>query len=140
MSHTSGSDWLDDHSPDSWIPNSNKITVDIDRQYARELFRRPQARHHFISYMGELMLQQAPGGYVSHIDFVHRFDMQWYNQHPGAALCAARQTAFPPCEYKLWSWVRLYYPAWLQHFWPDGRPEPTHIGTRPQLLDLPAMD
>ena len=45
MLHTSGSDWLDDHSPDSWIPNSNKITVDIDRQYARELFRRPQARH-----------------------------------------------------------------------------------------------
>ena len=126
MPYTSCSAWLGDHNPDIWIPSNNKITVDLERQYARELFRRPQARQQFLSYMGELMLQQAPGGYISHIDFVHQFDIRWHNQHPGSALCAARQSAFPPCEYQLWRWVRLYFPAWLQHFWPDGQFAPRH--------------
>ena len=52
----SGAVWLGDGSADDWIPNSNKINVGPDQQYARELFQRPQAREQFFNQMGQLML------------------------------------------------------------------------------------
>ena len=120
----SASDWLSARADaDEWIPNSNKITVDSDRQYARELFQRPQARVHFFSYMGQLMLQKA-GGYIRNLEWSHKFDQEWGHRHSAVALCAGRNSQFPPCELQLWKWVRLYYPAWLGHFWPNGQPLP----------------
>ena len=48
-------DWLEDagvpglveFGDEPWIPNHNKITVDCDATYARELFGRPRQRLQF---------------------------------------------------------------------------------------------
>ena len=60
-----------DGSADLWIPNSNKIPKDLSGEYCRELFRRPAARWHFISKLGECMLVNTTG-YVS--------NMHWFQQ------------------------------------------------------------
>ncbi|CAE7367016.1 MCAT, partial [Symbiodinium sp. KB8] len=96
-----------------WLASSNKIPLDDEGTYRRELFNRRSARYHFISRLGELVLQKA-GGYVNNLGWAIEWDREWTaDSRPGRALCAARHREFPPPEYELWKWCRLYYPCWI---------------------------
>ena len=73
------------------------------------------------------MLRTA-GGYVNNLDWFIQWDHDWTAQdHPGRVLQATRQSCFPPCERVLYRWVRLYYPAWLSHFWPTSKPNAVYV-------------
>ena len=56
--------------------NHNKITVDCDATYARELFGRPRQRLQFNDAVVEYMLLTARscGGYVANITFLQSMD------------------------------------------------------------------
>ena len=116
-----------------WIANHNKQPLNEEGLYARELFSREAARRHFLSKVGELQLA-ASGGYIRNMDWCIQWDHDWTSQaHPGRVLQAARQSCSPPCERALYRWVRLFYPAWLQHFWPTTKQHATYV-------ELEAMD
>eukprot|EP00439_Symbiodinium_sp_Y106_P022897 s2239_g2.t2 len=68
-------------------PNHNKITVDCDATYARELFGRPRQRLQFNAAVVEFMLltARAYGGYVANLTFFNQWAMLWNEEaHPGA--------------------------------------------------------
>ena len=141
-------DWLEDagvpglveFGDEPWIPNHNKITVDCDATYARELFGRPRQRLQFNDAVVEHMLLTARscGGYVANLTFFNQWTMLWNEEaHPGRVLQAARRSCFPPKEALLYKWVRLHFPCWLRHFWPEGPPTLHNLCTP---IDLNSMD
>ena len=130
--------WLGpDYEQDLWIPNHNKIPLSSDAEYARELFGRTKQRLQFHSALGQAMLATArtSGGYVKHISWFSKWDMEWTElAHPGRSLQAARLSRFPPQEDELYRWCNLYFPSWVPHFWPRGRHQ------RVPSFDLNSMD
>ena len=76
--------WLGpDYEQDLWIPNHNKITLSSEAEYARELFGRPRQRLQFHSALGQAMLATArtSGGYVEHISWFSKWDMNGLSWH-----------------------------------------------------------
>ncbi|CAE7350820.1 MCAT [Symbiodinium microadriaticum] len=63
----------DDWPENIWLASFNKIPLDDAGTYCRELFNRRSARYHFISRLGELVLQKA-GGYVNNLDWAIEWD------------------------------------------------------------------